>query len=75
MSRTTQPVSPRKPAGAVSKNASASAVKKQSAVKRPTMETASRTVAPKKKPAPRPSPGKRSEVKDAHDRYANVEIG
>ncbi|UWX04190.1 hypothetical protein H1235_02155 [Pseudoxanthomonas sp. NC8] len=33
-----------------------------------------RVVAPKKKAAPRPPPGKRSAVRDAHDRFANIEV-
>ncbi|MBO9716703.1 MAG: hypothetical protein J7507_07800 [Pseudoxanthomonas sp.] len=31
-------------------------------------------VAPKEKPAPRSGPGRRSTVKDARDRFANIEV-
>ena len=41
---------------------------------RKTTTAAARSPARGKKAAPRPAPGKRSTVRDAHDRFANIEV-
>jgi len=50
------------------------AVRRKGKARKTVGTTAARVVAPRKKAAPRSAPGKRSAVRDAHDRFANIEV-